>query len=84
MPSGGAFTGWLETCFLQILNDLKEAESSESEEQDVERGAVGHAGAGDKEEKVETGQELVMKGEAIEVVEGGQAVSSLFCAMKTE
>ena len=45
---------------------------------------MGHAGAGDKEEKVESGQELVMKGEAIEVVEGGQAVSSLFSTMKTE
>lgn len=57
--------------YCKILNDLKEAESSESEDcQD--QGDNSRDRHGQKEEEV--GQDLVMKGEAIEVVDGAQTV----------
>ena len=58
--------------YCKILNDLKEVESSESEDQEIP------AEVTEKQEKDEvTGHDLVMKGETIEVVEGAsQSVSS--------
>ena len=58
--------------YCKILNDLKEVESSESEDQEIP------AEVTEKQEKDDvTGHDLVMKGETIEVVEGApQSVSS--------
>jgi len=51
--------------YCKILNDLKEVESSESEDQEIP------AEVTEKQEKEEVnGHDLVMKGETIEVVEG--------------
>jgi len=60
--------------YCKILNDLKEVESSESEEQELAGEPVES-----KEEKAESevGQDLVMKGEAIEVVEGSPATQTV-------
>lgn len=58
--------------YCKILNDLKEVESSESEEQEISGETVeGKAEKGESEvgvERVET--EKVMEGQAVEVVEG--------------
>merc|ERR1719410_1416452 len=51
--------------YCKILNDLKEVESSESEEQEL----AGEA-TETKQEKPEVGEDLVMKGEAIDVLDG--------------
>ena len=50
--------------YCKILNDLKEAESSESEDCPEQTETT----------KKEEGADLVLKGEAIEVVDGGQTV----------
>ena len=57
--------------YCKILNDLKEAESDESEDCQDQQGD--RQGVQEKE----VGQDLVMKGEAIEVVDGGQTVTKL-------
>ena len=56
--------------YCKILNELKEVESSESEDQEL-------TGDGTKQEKEDsaTGHDMVMKGESIEVVEGAPPVS---------
>ena len=57
--------------YCKILNDLKEAESDENEDCQDQQGD--RQGVQEKE----VGQDLVMKGEAIEVVDGGQTVTKL-------
>jgi len=60
--------------YCKILNDLKEAESSESEDcQD--QGDTSRERQG--QDKEEVGQDLVMKGEAIEVVDGTQTTQTV-------
>ena len=62
--------------YCKILNDLKEAESDESEDcQDQGDNTRGDRQGGQEEE---VGQDLVMKGEAIEVVDGGQTVTNKY------
>ena len=51
-------------------NDLKEVESSESEDTEISGEATGLVSKQEKEEPEPQGQDLVMKGETIEVVEG--------------
>jgi len=59
--------------YCKILNDLKEVESSESEDQEI-AGDV----ATEKQEKEEvTGQDLVMKAEGIEVVDGAPSTQTV-------
>ena len=62
--------------YCKILNDLKEAESDENEDC---QGQQGDNTRGDRQgvQEKEVGQDLVMKGEAIEVVDGGQTVTKL-------
>lgn len=61
--------------YCKILNDLKEAESDESEDcQDQGDNTRGDRQGGQEEE---VGQDLVMKGEAIEVVDGGQTTQTV-------
>lgn len=60
--------------YCKILNDLKEAESSESEDcQDQGENSRDRQG----QEKEEVGHDLVMKGEAIEVVDGAQTTQTV-------
>ena len=56
--------------YCKILNELKEVESSESEDQEL-------TGDGTKQEKEDnnTAHDMVMKGESIEVVDGTPPVS---------
>ena len=61
--------------YCKILNDLKEVESSESEDAEIPGDAAGAVSKQEKEEPETQGQDLVMKGEAIEVVEGSPSVS---------
>ena len=58
-------------------NDLKEVESSESEDTEIsgEAHGPGLVSKQEKEEPEPQGQDLVMKGETIEVVEGSPSVS---------
>jgi len=60
--------------YCKILNDLKEAESSESEDCHEQGDTTRDRQGGQKEE---VGQDLVMKGEAIEVVDGGQTTQTV-------
>jgi len=60
--------------YCKILNDLKEAESSESEDCTEQGDTIRDRQGGQKEE---VGQDLVMKGEAIEVVDGGQTTQTV-------
>jgi len=60
--------------YCKILNDLKEAESSESEDCHEQGDNTRERQGGQKEE---VGQDLVMKGEAIEVVDGGQTTQTV-------
>jgi len=57
--------------YCKILNDLKEAESSESED------CTDQGDNSRDRQKEEVGQDLVMKGEAIEVVDGGQTTQTV-------
>ena len=56
-------------------NDLKEVESSESEDTELSGEAHGLVSKQEKEEPEQQGQGLVMKGETIEGVEGSPSVS---------
>lgn len=56
-------------------NDLKEVESSESEDTEIAGEAHGLVSKQEKEEPEPQGQALVMKGETLEVVEGSPSVS---------
>ena len=60
--------------YCKILNDLKEAESSESEDCQDRRDSRDR----NREKEEEVGQDLVMKGEAVEVVDGIQTVGTAF------
>jgi len=62
--------------YCKILNDLKEAESSESEDC-TEQGDTSRDRQQLGLEKEEVGQDLVMKGEAIEVVDGAQTTQTV-------
>jgi len=57
--------------YCKILNDLKEAESDENEDCQDQQGD--RQGVQEKE----VGQDVVMKGEAIEVVDGGQTTQTV-------
>jgi len=62
--------------YCKILNDLKEAESSESEDC-TDQGDSSRDRQQLGLEKEEVGQDLVMKGEAIEVVDGAQTTQTV-------
>jgi len=59
--------------YCKILNDLKEAESSESEDCQDRRDSRDR----NREKEEEVGQDLVMKGEAVEVVDGIQTTQTV-------
>jgi len=58
-------------------NDLKEVESSESEDTEISGEATGLVSKQEKEEPEPQGQDLVMKGETIEVVEGSPSTQTV-------
>ena len=59
-------------------NDLKEVESSESEDTEIPGEEHGLVSKQEKEEPEAQGQALVMKGETLEVVEGSPSVSDYY------